>query len=147
MCYPIIDIYIERDPDTCVYGATCATWGNAVHLVSRLDIWGQIGANMCSDRIYRRPWVPADFFVVAKGGVSADFVLMDQSHRRICEACLFTRGGGHGDDWGRRCKQGWGRYWSSARCGLIIPEANTKTYIISVESGALLFLECRIVSL
>ena len=53
------------------------------------------GANMCSHSVYWRFEVSAYLFVVAKGGAFADFVLMEQSRRRICEACLFTKG-----EWG-----------------------------------------------
>ena len=45
----------------------------------------------CAPMGYGRFSVSADIFV-AKGGDFADFVLMGQSHRRICEACLFTKG-------------------------------------------------------
>ena len=84
------------------------------------------GADMCSHSICWRFQVSTHLFVVAKGGSFADFVLMAQSRRRICEACLFTKGvWGTGTVGGGMCKHGRGRYWNSARCRLIVPEANT----------------------
>ena len=84
------------------HGATC---GHIVHLVSRLDIWSPVGQT-CAPMGYRRFSVSADFFVVAKGGAFADFVLMGQSNRRICEACLFAKGewntGTSGGGWCKR---------------------------------------------
>ena len=92
-----------------------ATWGHMVHLVPRLDKWGNILALFGVSR-----------YLAAKGGAFADVVLMGQSHRRICEACLFTKG-----EWGMetiggggRCKQGRVRHWNTARCILINPEAH-----------------------
>ena len=63
---------------------------------------------------------------------------MGKQNHRICAPCLFTKGGvGHEDVWGREVQQGRGRYWNSAQCISIAPEAYTKLRS-SVESGALL---------
>ena len=111
----IYSIYISIYREICVHmqphGAIWSIW---CHVWTSGDKWGNILALFSFSRD-----------LVATGGAFGDFVLMAQSHRRICEACLLTSGEwGTGTVGGGRCKQGRGRYWNNARCKLMAPEAN-----------------------
>ena len=128
----------------CAYGATWGHMGPYCPLGGTSGHLEPSGANMCSHGI-RALFGFSRYCCCCEGLRFCPFCVDGPIARRICEACLFTKG-----EWdtgtigGRGVQAGQWRYWNNALCRLITPY-NIVTS--SVESGALLIVECRIVTI